>query len=130
MTEEVVYIDFFQAVRLHFELMRLRGETRFGIDSRDLVESALARPRHASVYEDADLIRQAATLCFGLIKNHPWIGGNKRTASFLMDTFLFNNGIEMTASVGDVIEMVLAVEADRWHVNEIEAWLRPRSVKL
>ena len=65
--------------------MELWGETRFGIYFRELLDSALARPRNAAVYENADIIRQAASLCFGLIKNHPWRGGNKRTASFLMN---------------------------------------------
>ena len=50
--------------------MKIWGETRFGVENRDLVESALARPGHAAIYENADLVRQAATLCFGLIKNH------------------------------------------------------------
>jgi len=129
-TDKVIYIDYLKAVELHFALMKLRGETRFGVDSRDLIESALARPRHASVYEKADLIRQAATLCFGLVKNHPWTGGNKRTATFLMDEFLFNNGIDVTASTSDVVEMVLAVEAGQWNVTEIENWLRSRTCKV
>ena len=85
-----------------------------------IVESALARPKHAAIYENADIIRQAATLVFGLIKNHPWTGGNKRTASFLMEEFLFCNGIELTATSKDLYEMSLAVESDAWKVDEIE----------
>ena len=111
---------------LHFALMRTWGETRFGVNSRNLIESALARPRHATLYENADLIRQAATLVFGLIKNHPWTGGNKRTASFLMEEFLFRNGFELNATNRDLYEMVLAVEADAWKVDEIENWLRDK----
>jgi death-on-curing protein len=84
-----------KAVLLHIELMRTLGEVRCGVFERGLVESALARPRQAAVYEGADLIRQAATLCFGLIKNHPWIGGNKRTATAITDEFLFRNGLEV-----------------------------------
>lgn len=126
MTENVFYIDYIEAVDLHFALMKLWGETRFGVDSRDLIESALARPKHAAIYENADIIRQAATLVFGLIKNHPWTGGNKRTASFLMEEFLFRNGFELTATSKDLYEMSLAVEADIWKVDEIETWLRDK----
>ena len=86
------YIDYILAVDLHFALMKNWGETRFGVEDRFLIESALARPKHAAVYERADIIRQAASLCFGLIKNHPWTGGNKRTATFLMEYFLIKNG--------------------------------------
>lgn len=123
---EIVYISYAEAVDLHFELMETWGEKRYGVDFRELLDSALARPRNAAVYENADLIRQAATLCFGLIKNHPWTGGNKRTASFLMDEFLSRNGFELTVMSSDLYEMSLNVEADRWKVDEIENWLRSR----
>ncbi len=71
-TDEIEYVSFEEAVSIDFGLMRHLGENRYGIDSRDLIESALARPKHAAVYENADILRQAATLLFGLIKNHPW----------------------------------------------------------
>jgi death-on-curing protein len=106
--------------------MEMWGESRFGIEDRPLIESALARPRHAAVYENADLVRQASTLCFGLIKNHPWTGGNKRTATFLMDYFLKLNGQRLTALPREVYQMTLDVESDRWFVDEIEDWLRIR----
>ena len=107
--------------------MRLLGERRYGVFDRALVESALARPRQTAVYDNADLIRQAATLYFGLIKNHSWAGGNKRTATAITDEFLFRNGYEVTATSAETLEMVLAVEGDRWGVDEVENWLRERS---
>lgn len=128
--ENVLYIDYLEAVNLHFALMKLWGETRFGVESRDLIESALSRPKHAAIYENADLIRQAATLVFGLIKNHPWTGGNKRTASFLMEEFLFRNSFELTATSKDLYEMSLAVESDAWKIDEIENWLRNKVEKI
>ena len=123
-TEGIVYLDYPEAVALHITLMRRLGESRFGVAEADLIHSALARPRQAAHYEKTDLIRQAATLCFGLIKNHPWLGGNKRTATLLVSEFLSCNGIVMTASIAQVIELVLAVESDRFGVDEIEAWYR------
>jgi death-on-curing protein len=122
--KKIVYLGYIDAVDLHFALMKIWGEIRFGVENRDLIESALARPKHAAIYENADIIRQASTLVFGLIKNHPWTGGNKRTASFLMDEFLFRNGFELTATSKDLYEMSLAVESDKWKVDEIENWLR------
>ncbi|MGE0100821.1 MAG: hypothetical protein AB7H86_05725 [Blastocatellales bacterium] len=68
-TESVRYLTYQEAVLIHFTLMRYFGETRYGIFSRDLVESALARPQHAAMYENADLVRHAAHLCFGMIKD-------------------------------------------------------------
>jgi death on curing protein len=123
-TEGISYLTYAEAVYLHIKLMRLLGETQYGVFDRALIESALARPRHAVAYEGADLIRQAATLCYGLIRNHPWVGGNKRTATALIDEFLFRNGVEISASILEILELVLAVEADRWGVDDIDAWLR------
>jgi len=106
--------------------MQVLGESRYGVDFRELLDSALARPRNEAEYNKADVIRQAASLCFGLIKNHPWRGGNKRTATTLMLRFLELNGYRRSWTVGDQIMMVLAVEADEWKVDEIDAWLRAR----
>jgi death on curing protein len=89
-----------------------------------LIESALARPQQAAAYGNADLPAQAATLCFGLIKNHPWIGGNKRTATHLTDHFLKLNGLEIMASTGEIVELVMSIEADQWDMERITEWMR------
>lgn len=123
-TERIRYLTYADAVLVHIVVMRYYGETRFGAFDRNLIESALARPQHAAVYEDADLVRQAATLCFGLIKSHPWEGGNKRTSTAITNEFLKRNGHKIAARKAELIEMVLAVEAGRWGVDEIEDWIR------
>ncbi|CAN5674918.1 hypothetical protein BH20ACI4_BH20ACI4_19390 [soil metagenome] len=129
-TEEILYIEYPEAVALHFEIMFEFGETRIGIAEPNLIESALARPKHAAVYEDADIIRQAATLLFGLIKNHPWLGGNKRTATALTDSFLYRNGFDLKITLSETIELSLNVEADVWRVDGIESWLREKVEKI
>lgn len=126
-TEETKYVTLAKAVFLHIRLMRLLGERRYGVFDRALIESALARPQQAAAFEDADLIRQAATLYFGLIKNHPRVGGNKRTATAVTDEFLFRNGYEVTATATETVEMVLAIEGDRWGTDDVESWLRERA---
>ncbi len=111
-TDEIIYLEFDEAVWFHFELMWALDEKNIGVDKRDLVESALARPKQTAFYTNADIITQAATLCFGLIKNHPWRGGNKRTATYLMRIFLLANGFNLSYKIEDMLEMVLAVESD------------------
>ena len=129
-TEPTRYITYAEAVLIHVVVMRYFGETHFGVDDRALIESALARPKHAAVYENADLIRQAATLCFGLIKNHPWVGGNKRTATAITREFLRLNHYRLSASNAETLELALAAEAGQWKVEEIESWLRQRTSQL
>lgn len=118
------YFSYVEAVADHIELMRALGEVRYGVFDRSLVESALARPQQAAVYEEADLFAQAATLCYGLIKNHPWIGGNKRTATHLTDQFLKRNGFELDCKLPEILELVLSIEADQWDVTQITDWMR------
>lgn len=127
-TEAVVYIPYVEAVLVHIELMRFLGETHYGVFSRELVASALTRPQQAAAYDNADLIQQAATLLYGLIKNHPWVGGNKRTATVLTQLFLKRNGLRIVAPVDDILELVTAVEGDEWRMKEIDAWLRAHVV--
>jgi len=129
-TEPTRYVTYAEAVLIHVVVMRRFGESHFGVDDRALIESALARPKHAAVYENADLIRQAATLCYGLIKNHPWVGGNKRTATAIMREFIRLNRCNLPASNAETLELVLAVEADRWKVDEVESWLRQRTTQI
>lgn len=126
-TEETKYVPLAEAIFIHIRLMRLLRERRYGVFDRTLVESSLARPQQAAAYENADLIRQAATLYFGLIKNHPWVGGNKRTATAVTDEFLFRNSYEVTATPAETVEMVFAIEGGHWGVDEVESWLRERA---
>ncbi len=129
-TEKVVYLTYLEAVSHHFELMTSLGEIRFGIDSPNLIKSALARPQHAAIYENVDIFRQAATLCFGLIKNHSWLGGNKRTATYSTEIFLSLNDYYWDYDLVEIIELSLNVESDVWKVDEIEIWLKEKVIKI
>lgn len=128
--ERILYISVQEAIKLHVLLMREWRENRFGIDHKDLLESALNRPKQTANFENADLIRQAATLCFGLVRNHPRLGGNKRTATFLMEIFLERNDFKLTATDEEIYEMVLKVESDVCKADEIENWLRGKVKEL
>ena len=127
---QFVCLTYLEAVKYHFELMSFYGESRVGIFDKTLIKSALARPRQAAFYENADVIRQAATLCFGLIKNYPWLGGNKRTATYLTEIFLESNGYFLNYDVMEIITLSLKVESDVWKTDEIENWLRDKAEKI
>lgn len=125
-TSDIVYLTVAEAVKFHVLYMRRVGEDRFGVFDKRLVESAINRPRHAAAFENADVVRQAATLLFGLIKDHPWEGGNKRTATFLTRLFLKRNGYRLVVEIEGVVEACLRIESDEWKVDEIDSWLRSR----
>lgn len=128
--EGLAYLTVEEAIVLHVLLMREWREERFGVDRKDLLESALNRPINEAYFEGGDIARQAATLCFGLVKNHPWLGGNKRTASFLTEFFLEMNGYAVDASDAEFYDLVLKIESDVWKTSVIEEWLRIRIVQI
>jgi death-on-curing protein len=129
-TEPIKYLSFVESIVEHIELMRTLGELRYGVFNRPLLQSALARPQHAATYENADLPHQAATLCLGLIKNHPFTGGNKRTATHLTDRFLQLNGFEIVSTTSEVVGMVMAIESGFWNVENVTRWMREHTQPL
>ena len=129
-TESYRYITFTEALLIHFEVMRFFGETLFGVADRPLIESALARPQQAASYENASIFRQAGTLCFGLIKNHPWVGGIKRTATAIAEAFLYRNGWIVSYTPEEIIELSLAIESDFYSIDEIETWYRQHASQI
>jgi death on curing protein len=123
-TDPVKYLTYAEAILHHIELMQALGETRFGIFDRALLQSSLARPQHAAKYDQADLATQAANLCYGLIKNHPWVGGNKRTATHLTDHFLRINGSEIITTTADIVNMVNGVDSGTLDLAGLTEWMR------
>lgn len=128
--EKFSYINCEEAILLHVELMKSFNETRCGVFNREALESALARPRNIAVYEHADVIRQTASLYFGLVKNRIWRGGNKRTATILIKRFLKINGYQPNWRLAEVMNLGRKVDTDVWKVDEIENWLRSRVEKI
>lgn len=83
---------------------------QLGIRDRGLLDPTLARPRHRwNVAPDSGLARLAASYGFGLIKNHPFLGGNKRIGLVAMNMFLILNGHEIDAPEPQAVDVILAV---------------------
>lgn len=95
----------------------------------NLLESALARPRMAAYYEGADLLRQAATLLWGLVQNHPFHDGNKRTGWVIMRGFLLVNGWNVSGSEDEQFALVVGI-AQGMALDDAEGWLREHVVAV
>lgn len=101
-----------------------------GVRDRGLLESAWARPQNIEAYEpDADIARLAASLAFGIAKNHPFIDGNKRTALVATRTFLVLNGVELRAEPVDKYITFLSLAEGRISEDDLAEWLRTRIEK-
>ncbi len=99
---------------------------RAGIRDENVLESALARPRHKWHYGGRDLGALAAALGFGLARNHPFYDGNKRVAFVAMTVFLGLNGFRLRTSQEDVVAEVLALAAGERTEEPLAAWVRKR----
>lgn len=102
-----------------------------GVRDEGLLESALARPQQLHAYGDplpglADL---AASLGFGLARNHPFVDGNKRTAHVCYRVFLALNGADLIAN--DESKYVTMLSLAEGSLSEVEfaTWLR-QHIKL
>ena len=123
---KISYIKPEEAINFHIELMKSFGEIRCGLNNREMLESALARPQNVAIYENADITRQTASLYFGLVKNRIWHGGNKRTATVLIKRFLETNGFQTNWKLDEIMRLGRNVDKDVWKVDEIENWLRSK----
>ena len=99
-----------QVLALHSDLIREFGGTE-GIRDEGLLESALAAPFQTFDGEPAypSLQAKAARLGFGLVSNHPFVDGNKRTGAHVMLVFLALNGVELCYGQEDLISIFLSV---------------------
>jgi death on curing protein len=99
-----------------------------GIRDEGLLESALARPQqlYAYVQPPPDLADLAASLAFGLARNHPFVDGNKRTAAVACETFLLLNGASLLADDLELYPVYLALAEGSLPESDFAAWLRPR----
>ncbi len=96
-----------------------------GIRDPGLLASALARPKNLIAYSDeADLPALAAAYAYGIVRNHPFVDGNKRTAFVVCRVFLTLNGCELDASREEKYLKFLNLAEGRLSENELAEWLR------
>jgi len=95
-----------------------------GVRDAGLLDSALARPRNLHAYGEGDAAALAAAYAFGIVRNHPFIDGNKRSAFLTAALFLELNGFRFVAGEADAAVRTLALAAGEMGEEEFAAWLR------
>jgi death-on-curing protein len=125
---DIYYLSLADVLALHEMVMARTGDTPAPLRDEGLLESAVMRPRMASHYEQADVLRQCALLTIGISQAQAFLDGNKRTAFAACDVFLRLNGL---AFEGDPLAMARQLEgvAERSGqleeaTRQFEAWLR------
>jgi death-on-curing protein len=124
----VNYLTTEQILFLHARLIEETGGSH-GVRDVALLESAAARPRATFGGRDLypDLFSKAAALMDSLIRNHPFIDGNKRTGIAAATLFLRQNGRRLTATNPELEAFTLHATTSRLDVSEIATWFQTHS---
>lgn len=81
------------------------------IKDENALEAALALPQNKVAHGEPNIFELAAAYLFGIVRNHPFVDGNKRTGYLAAYAFFRIHGVEVNANDGEVIEFVLGVAA-------------------
>lgn len=111
------------ALAIHDEQVDEHGGPA-GVRDLDLLDSALARAPNIAAYEQPDAARLAAAYAFGLVQNHPFTDGNKRTAFVLCELFLDLNGHTLIADNADCIAAMMDLASGTITEAHFADWLR------
>jgi len=98
-----------------------------GIRDEGLLDSALGKPQNLFAYGKPGLFDLAASYCFGIVKNHPFIDGNKRAGFVVALTFPQINGWRLEASEVDATLRTLALAAGGMTETAYAEWLKANS---
>jgi death-on-curing protein len=120
-----------QVLFLHARLIDETGGSH-GVRDLGLLLSAVGRPQASFEGQDLypDLFSKAAALLDSLIRNHPFIDGNKRTGVSAAGVVLVRNGFHLTASNPDLEALAIAVAQSKTTIEAIASWLREHSVLM
>jgi death on curing protein len=101
-----------------------------GVRDEGMLESALSRPANQFSYGSPSIPELAAAYAFGLVRNHPFVDGNKRIGFTTAVLFLEANGYRFTASEVDATVKTLALAAHDLDEAGYAAWLKTSSKLL
>ncbi|NBV46097.1 MAG: type II toxin-antitoxin system death-on-curing family toxin [Planctomycetia bacterium] len=121
------YLSLEEVLELHRLVVRQSGGSG-GVRDLGGLESAVAQPR--MTFDGRELYpsvpTKAAAMGFSLIRNHPFIDGNKRIGHLAMEMFLALNGHELDAGVDEQERMILGLAAGELSREEFVEWVRSR----
>lgn len=124
------YLTLIELLDLHTQVIKQSGGTA-GVRDLGALESALAQPRMTFGGKDLypTIVDKAAALCFSTVMNHPFIDGNKRTGHAAMEIFLVLNQLEISASVDEQEQVILALASGELERQAFTNWLK-RNVEI
>lgn len=120
---EPIWLTVQDVVGLHSEQLAIFGGPA-GIRDQGLLESALSRPVNRWNYGESDLAVLAAAYAFGIVKNHPFVDGNKRASFAALMVFLRINEIAFAPDIAVATAAVVALAAGEIDETGFARWIR------
>lgn len=119
-----------QVFKIHTSLINETGGID-GIRDENLLDSALNSPFQTFDTKDLypEISDKAAQLSFSIIKNHPFLDGNKRIGVHIMLVFLTLNNIKLLYSQKELIDLGLKIADSSFSKNDIKKWIEKRMAK-
>ena len=109
------------------EMMLARDGGLAGLRDEGLLASALAKPQHLHTYGFPNLAELSASYAAGIVINHPFVDGNKRTGFVMAAMFLEINGLIFAASEESVVEKTLKLASGELKQPDYAKWLEENS---
>ncbi len=117
-------IDLEDLLKIHEILINKFGGSQ-GIRDLNLLKSAASRPYQTfdqlNLYKSP--IEKAAAIIESIIRNHPFIDGNKRTGYVIMRLILMDNGLDISANHKDKYEFVISIASGDLNYDQIKEWI-------
>ena len=112
--------------------MVVRYGGTLGVRSLDVLESALAQPKQTfdGRYVHKTLFGMAAAYLFHIVKNHPFIDGNKRVGAAAADVFLYTNGYDFQVNPLDYENIVLETVVGKTSKNDLATYFQKNSKRI
>ena len=123
MTAEPKWLTMRMVLAIHDEQLAVFGGAQ-GLRDPGLLESAHAKARDRYAYEgDAGIFRLAAAYCTGIVRNHPFADGNKRTGLLCLQAFLALNGYRFRPAPDDEAQIILGLAAGEVEETGLARWI-------
>ena len=113
-----------QVLALHGQLISATWGSPLLRDA-GMLESALSAPfqSYAGAEAYSTLLEKAARLCYGLVKNHPFVDGNKRIGIHTALVFLAVNGVELAYTQAELAQVILSLAAGETGYEALLDWM-------
>ena len=119
------YLTVEQVLFIHMRLIAETGGSA-GVRDLDLLASAVGQPQASFDGQDLypDIYHKAAALLDSLVRNHPFVDGNKRVGIAAAGLFLLRNGHRLTASNAELEQFTLQAARSETSMEQMVAWLK------